>query len=114
MKRFFLISILFHVAALLLLLSWEIPLADRLLPGSILEVSLVERIEKKLGEALPAGTKLAGITLRKKDESAGKREKEESKGVVIPPAEEKKQENNTEPAQKQVIEEKPKYRGEGC
>ena len=107
MKRFFLISVLFHVAALLLLLSWEIPLADRLLPGSILEVSLVERIEKKLGEALPAGTRLAGITLRKKDESAGKREKEESKEVIVPPAEEKKQENNTEPAQKQVIEEKP-------
>jgi TonB family protein len=107
MKRFFLISVLFHVAALLLLLSWEIPLADRLLPGRILEVSLVERIEKKLGEALPAGTKLAGITLRKKDESAGKREKEERKEIIVPPAEEKKQEKNTEPAQKQVIEEKP-------
>ena len=108
MKRFFLISVLFHVVALLLLFSWEIPLADRLLPRSILEVSLVERIEKKLGEALPAGAKLARITLQKKAESAGKKDKEKIREIIVPPMEETKQEQKTEPAQKQVIEERPK------
>jgi protein TonB len=47
MKRFFLISVLFHLVALLLLFSWEIPLTNRLLPGSVVQVSLVERIEGK-------------------------------------------------------------------
>jgi protein TonB len=108
MKRFFLVSILFHLVALLLLFSWEIPLADRLLPRSILEVSLVERIEKKLEEALPAGTKLARIPFPKKEESAGKNMKEEIREVIAPPKEETKEEPKTEPAQKPVIEEKPK------
>ena len=48
MKRVFFISALFHGVVLLLLFSWEIPLTDRLLPKDILEVSLVEKIEKKL------------------------------------------------------------------
>jgi protein TonB len=47
MKRFFLMSVLFHLVVLLLLFSWENPLANRLLPRSVVEVSLVERIEGK-------------------------------------------------------------------
>jgi len=108
MKRFFLVSVLFHLVALLLLLSWEIPRADRLLPRSILEVSLVERIEKKLKGALPAGAKLARIPFPKKEESAGKKGKEEIREVIAPSKEETKEEPKTEPAQKPVIEEKPK------
>ena len=47
MGRFFIIiSTIFHGTLLLLLFSWEIPLADRLLPKNILEVSLVEKIEE--------------------------------------------------------------------
>lgn len=48
MGRFFIIiSAIFHGVLLLLLFSWEVPLADRLLPKNILEVSLVEKIEEK-------------------------------------------------------------------
>jgi len=47
MKRFFFISGIFHVALLLLLYSWEVPLADRSLPRNIIQVSLVEKIEEK-------------------------------------------------------------------
>jgi protein TonB len=108
MKRFLLISVLFHVVALLLLFSWEIPLADRLLPRSILEVSLVERIEKKLEGIIPAGAKPARVPLQKKEENAGIKGKEEIREVIVPPKEETKQEPKAEPAQKQGIEEKPK------
>jgi hypothetical protein len=45
MKRFLSISILLHAVVLLLLFP-EIPLADRLLARSVVEVSLVERIEE--------------------------------------------------------------------
>jgi TonB family protein len=108
MKRFFFISVLFHVVALLLLFSWEVPLADRLLPRSILEVSLVERIEKKLEGIIPTGAKLARVSLQKKEESAGIKGKEEIREVIVPPKEETKQEIKEEPIQKQDIEEKPK------
>src|SRR5208283_2393619 len=54
MKRFFLISAIFHGALLLLLFSWEVPLADRLLSKNILEVSLVEKVEEmSLPKILP-------------------------------------------------------------
>jgi TonB family protein len=47
MGRFFvIISAIFHGTLLLLLLSWEVPLADRLLPKNTLEVSLVEKVEE--------------------------------------------------------------------
>jgi len=47
MGRFFItISTIFHGVLLLLLFSWEVPLADRPLPKTILEVSLVEKIEE--------------------------------------------------------------------
>ena len=55
MKRFLFISIFLHAVVLLLLFSWEFPLADRLLAGSVVEVSLIERIEGK-----PEGKKEEG------------------------------------------------------
>jgi protein TonB len=61
MKRFFFISTIFHGVLLLLLFSWEVPLADRLLPKNILEVSLVEKIEKAIGEKKPQGAKPAPL-----------------------------------------------------
>jgi TonB family protein len=57
MKRFFFLSALFHGAVLLLLFSWEAPLADRLLPKNILAVSLVDRIEEKMEEKKSQGIK---------------------------------------------------------
>jgi TonB family protein len=111
MKRFLLISALFHLGVVLLLFSWEIPLTDRLLPGRILEVSLVELIEKKLERAIPESVKQGRIPFakkEKKDASAGKKEKDEIKEVIAPPMEEKKEDLKTELAQKPVIEEKSK------
>jgi protein TonB len=55
MKRFLFISIFLHAVVLVLLFSWEIPLANRLLPRSVVEVSLVERIKGK-----PEGKKEGG------------------------------------------------------
>jgi TonB family protein len=49
MKRFLFISIFLHAVVLVLLFSWEIPLANRLLPRTVVEVSLVERIDGKPG-----------------------------------------------------------------
>jgi TonB family protein len=63
MKRFFFISAFFHGALLVLLLSWEVPLAGRLSPMvKILEVSLVEMQEnkpeeKKIEDRKPAAPK---------------------------------------------------------
>ncbi|MBP1719868.1 MAG: hypothetical protein H6Q43_3306, partial [Deltaproteobacteria bacterium] len=47
MKRFLSISIFLHTLVLLLLFSWENPRADRLFVRSVVEVSLIERIEGK-------------------------------------------------------------------
>jgi len=47
MKRFFFLSIFLHGALLLLLFSWEIPLANKFLPKGLIQVSLIEKIEEK-------------------------------------------------------------------
>jgi len=47
MKRFFFLSIFFHGALLLLLFSWETPLANKFSPRRIIEVSLIEKVEEK-------------------------------------------------------------------
>jgi TonB family protein len=112
MKRFLLISVLFHLIVLLLLFSWENPLANRLLPRSVVEVTLVERIEGK-----PEGKKEKGENkkrtqkpfekkdLRKKRNvepiRGGNPEKEETK--IEEPKPEK-----IDPIQKEAREEKPK------
>jgi len=50
MKRFLFISLFLHGALLLLLFSWEVPLAYRFFPRNILEVALVEKIEGEKNE----------------------------------------------------------------
>jgi TonB family protein len=53
MKRFFLISLFLHGAVILLLFSWEIPLANRILPYPIIQVSLVSETPVKPEAAKP-------------------------------------------------------------
>jgi protein TonB len=67
MKRFLFISIFLHAVVLVLLFSWEIPLADRLLPRLVVEVSLIERIEGKAGEKQASGEKKPGKESLKKE-----------------------------------------------
>jgi TonB family protein len=64
MKRFLFISAFFHMSLLVLLLSWEVPLASRVLPRNIIEVFLVESVveerleEKNLPKVNPALSKV--------------------------------------------------------
>jgi len=111
MKRFLFISIFLHALVLVLLFSWEIPLANRLLPRSVVEVSLVERIEgkpegKKEGENKKTTQKpFEKEDLRKKRDVGATRggdpEKEEKK--IEEPKPEK-----IDPIQKETREEKLK------
>jgi TonB family protein len=114
MKRFLFISVLFHLLVLLLLFSWEIPPANRLLPRSVVEVSLVERIEGK-----PEGKKEGGDNQEKERPLKRKEVPEKKDEGTIPEAprritqaaaEEKREEpkqEKVEPAQKEMKEEKP-------
>ena len=45
MRRFFFISLFLHGMVLMLLFSWEIPLADKITPRNIIQVSLIEKGE---------------------------------------------------------------------
>ncbi|MDO9211052.1 MAG: energy transducer TonB [Deltaproteobacteria bacterium] len=110
-KRFFFISILLHGAVLLLLFSWEVPLANRLFPKNILQVSLVEKIGEK-----PQTTKAELLNLPKREEDFPnkdeKREdsKEEKREVKREKKEEQKQEQKPEkiePTPREIKEEKP-------
>jgi len=133
MKRFLLISIFLHAVVLLLLFSWEIPLADRLLPGSIVEVSLVEWIEGKPEGKKMEGDKKTGKESSKKEDIQEKKKAKATRGsaVIHPEAqtrreiaeirasrakEERRMEEpkpeKTEPAQKEIKEEKAKTGGE--
>ena len=104
MGRFFIIiSTIFHGALLLLLFSWEVPLADRVLPKNILEVSLVEKVEEmKPQKILPR--------ILKEPE----KEKIPEKGEMIQAPEKKgvrkeeKREEKIEPAQAILKEERQK------
>jgi len=107
MGRFFIIiSTMLHGGLLLILFSWEIPLADRLLLGNILEVSLVEKIEEmKPQKILPL--------IMKKPEKMKRPEKRE----ILPPPEikdvkkEEKREEKIEPAPVVLKEERQKEEG---
>ncbi|MBI5967504.1 MAG: energy transducer TonB [Deltaproteobacteria bacterium] len=122
-KRFFFISILLHGTVLLLLFSWEVPLAKRVFPKSILQVSLVETIEKK-----PKIKKAASLNLPKREDlpktkeveiavttPAVKKEgmeesKEEKREIEQEKKEEQKQQREpekAEPAPAELREEKP-------
>ena len=105
MGRFFVvISIVFHGALLLLLFSWEVPPADRLLPKNILEVSLVEKVEET---SLP---KIVPRILKepKKVKIPEKREMIQSPEKREVRKEEKKEEKVIEQAQAVLKEERQK------
>ena len=94
MGRFFItLSIVFHGAVVLLLFSWEVPLADRLMPKKILEVSLVEKIEemkpqKVLPRIMKEPEKMKSPENRGNSPAAEKKEvgKEEKREEKIEPA----------------------------
>jgi TonB family protein len=99
MKRFFLLSIFFHCILLLLLFSWETPLANRLLARRIIRVSLVDKIEEKKSSKVQAGV------LQKRQEVNEIKEKE-----ILQPGEkqEEKKEERKVPTTAALKEEKPK------
>jgi len=119
MKRFLFISICLHAGFLLLLFSWEIPLADRLLAGSVVEVSLVERIEGKPEGKKEEGDKKPGKKSSKKEDVQEKKKAEATRGStelaevrVARVKEELRMEEpkpeKIEPVQKELGEEKAK------
>jgi len=133
MKRFLPISILLHAVVLVLLFSWEIPLADRLLAGSVVEVSLVERIEGKPEGKKEEGDKKSEKKSSKKEDIQGKEKAEATRGSTVfdPEAQtrrelaevrpvrakeelrmEEPKPEKTEPVQKEIREEKAKAEGE--
>jgi TonB family protein len=111
MKRFLFISIFLHAVVLVLLFSWEIPLADRLLAGSVVEVSLVERIEGKPEAKKEEGDKKSEKKSPKKEDIRGKKKAEATREVARAKEELRKEEpkpEKTEPVQKEIREEKAK------
>ena len=100
MKRFFFLSAFFHGALLLLLFSWEIPLANKLLPRGVLEISLIEKIEEvKPKKVLPSIPKQ-----RVKAKKPGKNEAL----LQLPEKKEEKREEKQEPTPAVLQEEKLK------
>jgi len=102
MGRFFIIiSAIFHGALFLLLFSWEVPLADRLLPRNILEVSLVEKVEEtNLQKIVPRILKEPGkVKIPEKREMIQAPEKKEVR-------KDEKREEKREPAQAILKEER--------
>jgi protein TonB len=83
MKRFLSLSILLHAVALLLLFSWEIPVADRLLAGSVVEVSLVEQIEGRPRGKKEGGDKKSEKKGPKKEDVQGKKMAEATRGSTV-------------------------------
>src|SRR5512139_170219 len=130
MKRFLFISISLHAVVLLLLFSWEIPLLDRLIAGSVVEVSLIERIEGKPEGKKEGGDKKPGKKSSKKEDVQEKKKAEATRGstVIDPEAQtrrelaevrvaprvkeelknEKPKPEKIEPVQKEIGEEKAK------
>ena len=107
MKRFLFISILLHAVILLLLFSWEIPLADRLLAGSVVEVSLVERIGGK-----PEGKKEEGDQKSEKKSAKKKDVQERKKAEASRRAARGKEELKIEEPKLEKAEAVPKEIGE--
>jgi periplasmic protein TonB len=119
MKHFLPISILLHAVVLLLLFSWEIPLADRLLPGSIVEVSLIERIEGQPEEKKEGGDEKRrnlSIKHRNVQEKKNVGVNRNAPGVIARPEEDLKidepKPGKAEPVQEEIREEKAKTEGE--
>ncbi len=100
MKRFFFLSAFFHGALLLLLFSWEIPLANKLLPRGVLEIFLIEKIEEvKPKKILPS--------IPKQRVKAKKPAKNEAL-LQLPEKKEEKREEKQEPTPAVLQEEKLK------
>ena len=139
MKRFFFLSIFFHGALLLLLFSWETPLANKFSPRRIIEVSLIEKVEEKKPQktlppkqkekkkattpetkkALPPREHKKIIKVEKTEEKAKEKkvekalEKEVEKTVgKTEEKKEEKEEEKKEPALEVLQEGKPKEMGE--
>ena len=112
MKRFLFISISLHAVVLLLLFSWEIPLLDRLIAGSVVEVSLIERIEGKPEGKKEEGDKKPGKKSSRKEDVQEKKEVGATRRVAPRVKEELKNEKpkpeKIEPVQKEIGEEKVK------
>ena len=109
MKRFLFISIFLHAGVLLLLFSWEIPLAGRLPAGSVVEVSLIERIEGKPEGKKEEEDRKPGKRSSEKRDVQGRKKVDPSPGV--PPAKEESKieepkPEKIEPVQKEIEEEK--------
>jgi protein TonB len=83
MKRFLSLSIVLHAVALLLLFSWEIPVADRLPAGSVLEVSLVEQIEGRPRGKKEEGDKKSEKKGAKKEGIQAKKMAGETRGSTV-------------------------------
>jgi protein TonB len=99
MRRFFFLSVFCHGALLLLLFSWEIPLADKFSPKRIIEVSLIEKIEEKKSKRVRASA------LKQRKEVSPLEKKE-----ALPPPEKKeeKKEEKKDPPPAAFNEEKAK------
>ena len=111
MKRFLFISISLHAVVLVLLSSWEIPLADRLIAGSVVEVSLIERIEGKPEGKKEEGDKKPGKKSSRKEDVQEKKEVGATRRVARVKEELKHEEpkpDKIEPVQKEIGEEKAK------
>jgi len=111
MKRFLPISIFLHAVVLLFLFSREIPLADRIHAGSVVEVSLVERIEGKPEGKKEQGDKKSEKKSSKKEDIQEKKKAEATQQVARAKEELRMEEpkpKKTEPVQKEIREEKAK------
>jgi protein TonB len=111
MKRFLSLSILLHAVALLLLFSWEIPVADRLLARSVVEVSLVEQVEGRPRGKDAEGDKKSEKKAAKKEGIQGKKMAERLSEVRVPGVKEElrmeePKPEKIEPVQKDIREEK--------
>ena len=111
MKRFLFISIFLHALVFVLLFYWEIPLADRFLPRSVVEVSLIERIEGKPEGKKEGGDKKPKKKSFKKEDIQEKKEVGTTRWVARVKEELKIEEPKAEkidPIQKETRKEKPK------
>jgi TonB family protein len=103
MKRFYFLSILFHAVLLILLFCWETPLANKPFTGHIIEVTLIENVErkdKKEGAKVVKGQKEERNLERKEplQPSEEKEEKKEEKKEPAPAASKKEKLEKDEPA----------------
>jgi len=100
-KLFFFISILLHGTILLLLFSWEVPLAKRVFSKSILQVSLVETIEKK-----PKIKKAASLNLPKREDFPKIKEVEITVTSPVTPAVKKEEMEESKEEKREIEQEK--------